>query len=96
MRDDVRGATLVPVWFPWRLTGPICNVALNGAPCGSVIILVFTATRSGSPSVFTGVIKAPFLLNTKGCCSTRCENKCCTDLFKEKKKKVVCVYDDDL
>lgn len=34
------------------------------------------------------VNKAPSPLNEKGCCSTRCENKCCTDIFKKEKKSV--------
>lgn len=31
-------------------------------------------------------------LKTKGCCSTRCENKCCTDIFKEKNLCLWCWF----
>lgn len=37
--------------------------------------------------------EAPSPLNKKGCCSTRCENKCCTDIFKKKSVFMMLIYE---
>ncbi len=37
--------------------------------------------------------EAPPPFNKKGCCSTRCENKCCTDIFKKKSVFMMLIYE---
>lgn len=71
--------------FPLKTTRPLFSAKYR---LHAIIKISFQSDFTGGSVCFHC-----FSLNKKGCCSTRCENKCCTDIFKKKTLFMMLIYE---